>query len=117
MKPRKEIIEKAQKSGAIDKASYLLALSYIAISEANNLIDEANEYLGKYGLFIGEVKKAHTNLSLAANRYFHECGKIFNKNVNVIDYFSDLEEFDRLARKFGELEEKFKKIDDEAKGN
>lgn len=63
MKPRKEIIEKAQKSGVIDKAATLLALSYITISEANNLIDEANEYLEKYGLGIGEVKKAHTNLS------------------------------------------------------
>ena len=38
MKPRKGIVDKAYKDGAIDKAAFLLALAYVTISTGNNIM-------------------------------------------------------------------------------
>ena len=111
MKPRKEIVDKAQKDGAIDKAALMLALSYVTLSAANNFMDEANDYIEPYGLNIGEIKQAHNNFMKSADRYFHVCWDMFCQECYALDYFSDLESLQKKIKEWADVEEKIKKID------
>lgn len=113
MKPRKEIVDKAHKDGAIDKAALMLALSYVTLSAANNFMDEANDYIEPYGLNIGELKMAHNNFMKSADRYFKVCRDMFSKDCSAIDYFSDLESLEKAIKEWSGVEDKLKKIDDE----
>ena len=115
MKPRKEILDKAQKAGAIDKAALMLALSYVTLSVANNLMDEANDYIEPYGLNVGELKQAHNNFMKSADRYFHICWDMFSKECSAIDYFDDLESLEKSIKEWSGVGDKLKKIDDEIK--
>lgn len=117
MKPRKEIVDKAYKDGAIDKAALMLALSYVTLSAANNFIDEANDYIEPYGLKIGELKMAHNNFMKSADRYFKACLDMFSKDCSAIDYFSDLESLEKAIKEWSGVEDKLKKIDDETARN
>ena len=110
MKPRKEIVDKAYKDGAIDKAALMLALSYVTLSAANNFMDEANDYIDPYGLNIGEVKMAHNNFMRSADRYFHICWEMFGKEFSALDYFSDLEHLEKSIKEWADIEAKIEKI-------
>lgn len=112
MKPRKEIIDKAYKDGAIDKAAFLLALAYVTISTGNNIMEESNDWLDKYGLNIGEVKQAHNQFVKSADKYFKICWDIFSKECSALDYFKDLDDLEQKIKKWSDLDAKFKEIDE-----
>ena len=117
MKPRKEIVDKAYKDGAIDKAALMLALSYLTLSAANDFMDEANDYIDPYGLNIGELKMAHNNFMKSADRYFKVCWDMFSKVCPVIDYFSDLASLEKTIKEWSGVEDKLMKIDHETARN
>lgn len=117
MKPRKEIIDKAYKDGAIDKAAFLFALAYVTISTGNNIMEESNDWLDKYGLNIGEVKQAHNQFVKSADKYFRICWDIFSKECSVMDYFKDLDDLERRIKEWSDLETKFKAIDERTREN
>lgn len=117
MKPRKEIVDKAHKDGAIDKAALMLALSYVTLSAANDFMDEANDYIEPYGLNIGELKMAHNNLMKSADRYFNICCTMFSKECSAIDFFNDLESLEKYIKEWSGVADKLKKIDDETARN
>lgn len=117
MKPRKEIVDKAQKDGAIDKAALLLSLSYITMSVGNNIIDEANDYLAPYGLNIGELKKAHNTFMKAADIYFRTFSDAFSELASPINYFEDLDNLQAKVKEWSGIEEKFKEMSHEKEGN
>lgn len=117
MKPKKEIVDKAYKDGAINKAALMLGLSYITLSVANNFMDEANDYIEPYGLNIGELKMVHNNLMKSADRYFKVCWEMFSKVCPVIDYFSDLASLEKVIKEWSGVEDKLIKIDYEAARN
>lgn len=100
MKPKKEILDKAMKEGAIDRAANMIALSYVTLSCANSFIGEADDIMERYGLLVGELRQAHNAFVKSADRYFRVCCDIFNKNVSVNDYFHDLENLESLIRKW-----------------
>ena len=110
MKPRKEVVDRAYKDGAIDKAALMLALSYVTLSAANNFMDEANDYIKPYGLNVGEIKQAHNNFMKSADRYFHICWEMFGKECSALDYFSDLENLEKSIKEWVDIETKIEKI-------
>lgn len=117
MKPRKEVLDKANKAGAIDKAALMLSLSYLTLSAANNFMDEANDYIEPYGLNIGEVKMAHNHLTKAAERYFKTCVDTFSKDCSPMDFFNDLQTLEKVIKEWSGIEKKFKEISNETTGN
>lgn len=100
------MIERAKAKGTIDRATLLLSAAYLLNSEASNMVEEASEMLRGDGLVIGELKQAQGAFTKAANRYFHTFSELVNDNGRVLDYYTDLEEFDKFFRDWAKLEEK-----------
>lgn len=99
MKPKKQIIENADRRGVFHRVTRLLAAAYLLNSEANNIIDEAADTLSGHGLLLGELKRLHTDFIRCADRYFHEYSQLAGEN-GVITYFEDLEQFDNDFRQW-----------------
>lgn len=115
MMPKKSVLEKAQKAGAVDKAAFLLSLSYVVMAAANNFFEEASDIIGDYGLNLGELKQAHGAFLKTADRYFNEFSGMFSKDCPVADFFGDLEVLQAMVREWARADEKLKKIENEAK--
>lgn len=114
-KPTKAQLDAARADGSVEKATLLLALAYVAMSEANNLVEEASDHLRGHGLELGTLATKHGFFTAAANRYFFEYVDMFKESgADPMGYFTDLEEFDKLVRKFGCIGERFKEIDGRA---
>ena len=112
MIPRKELVEMAVNSGAIDKAALMLALAYITISAGNNFMEESNDYIQRYGVVVGELKKAHNDFVKSADRYFRICSDMFSKECSVTDYFNDLDKLEKRIRAWADIETKIKEIEE-----
>lgn len=110
MKPRKELVDKAYKDSAIDKAALMISLAYVTMSVANNYMDEANDYLKPYGINIGELKLAHNRLMKSTDSYFRTCVDMFGKEFSVLDYFDDVEHLEKVIRDWSGVDKKMGKI-------
>lgn len=103
MRPKKELIERARRDGAIERMQLLLSAAYLLNSEANVLMDEAQELMERYGLMVGELRRGHTLMAKAAGRYFKEFSSMVTEGEKVRDYFADLEAFDEWFRKWAKV--------------
>lgn len=72
MTPKKNLIEAAVKSGAMDRMNLLLSAAHLLNCEANMLVEEASDIMFQSGLLLGDLKKLHNNFVKGADRYFKE---------------------------------------------
>lgn len=72
MIPKKNLIEAAVKSGAMDRMNLLLSAAHLLNCEANMLFEEASDIMAQSGLLLGDLKKLHNNFVKGADRYFKE---------------------------------------------
>lgn len=103
MRPPKQTVDKARSNGSIDRASERLSAAYLLSCEANNLVDEAAEILKENGLLLGEIKQLHNNFMTAASRYFREFADMIKISGKSMEFFADLEDFDKVFRKWSKL--------------
>lgn len=103
MKPRKELIEKAQANGSMDRLNQLLSASHILLCEANSLIEEASDLMYKQGLLLGMLKKRHNDLTRAADAYFKEFATMITVEQSKMDMFSDMDDFDNKFRAWAKV--------------
>lgn len=99
-----ETIQKAKDNGTLAKISRLLSASQIAINQANNLIEEASDLYKKNGLMIDEIAALYHQYAKAADRYFHEFGKMV-EDEKKMDMFKDMDEFDHIFRVWAGLKQ------------
>lgn len=99
MIPKKRIIEAAQAKGVFERVTGLVSAAYMLTSEANTLIEESADILNDHGLLLGDLKRLHSDFVRCADRYFNEYSKM-GQDGAVMDYFTDLEQFDTDFRKW-----------------
>lgn len=107
MKPKKILIEYAQKSGRMDRVNQLLSLAYTNISTAFLLYDEADDLMKECGLKIGRSKLLATRLSDAFDTYLNDFSEMIVDEEEKRRYFSDLDEFRRKVFEWARLTEDF----------
>ena len=105
MKAQKQVLEKAKANGSIYRASHLLSAAYLLNTEASNIVEEAGDILRRNGLLLGEIKQCQNAFTKAADRYFSLFAEMVKESGKVMDYYSDLEEFDNAFRKWAKLKE------------
>lgn len=103
MKPRKNLIETAQKEGAIDRMNQLLSAAHILNCEANAFVEEASDVMRNYGLLLGNLKQLHSSFVKAADRYFSEFASMVETEQAKMHMFSDMEEVDKIFRDWAKL--------------
>lgn len=103
MKPKKNLIEIAQREGAIDRMNQLLSAAHILHCEANALVEEASEVMREYGLLLGNLKQLHTSFVKAADRYFTEFASMVETDKAKMDMFTDMDEVDKIFRDWAKL--------------
>lgn len=104
MQIKKEIIERAKKNGVMDYASMLLSAAYLLNSEAYMLISEAQDMLGRNGLAMGTLKHLHNMYEKASNRYFMDFASLIKESGKKMEYFQDLDDFDRVFKKWAKIQ-------------
>ena len=115
MKPKKDLIERAQKNGAMTHLTVLLSAAYLLFSEANNLMSESEDLLMENGLLLGDLKPIYKKYIASATCYFDTFSKMFDHD-QVNGYFQDLEQFDKFFREWGHFTpDELKKIIEEHK--
>lgn len=70
MRPKKTLIEAAEKDGSMARLNQLLSASQILLCEANNLVEEASDLMKERGLMLGTIKQLHTRFVQSADAYF-----------------------------------------------
>lgn len=103
MKPKKKLIEAAQKDGSMARLNQLLSASHILLCEANGLVEEASDLMRKRGLMLGEIKQQHTHFVQAADAYFKEFASMITDEQSKMDMFGDMDRFDAYFRKWAKL--------------
>lgn len=103
MKPKKALIEAAQKDGSMARLNQLLSASHILLCEANGLVEEASDLMRKRGLMLGEIKQQHTRFVQAADSYFKEFASMITDEQSKMDMFGDMDKFDVYFRKWAKL--------------
>lgn len=115
MGPKKELLEKAKKDGAMERIDKVLSLAYLLQSKAYMLYDEADDLLRSYGLLIGETKMLHNRLCKAFDEYFKDFSKMIDNQTAKNNYFTDVDSFSRFVHSWAELPEKFEPYNKEEK--
>ena len=105
MRPRKETIDRAVRSGAMDRVNRLVSAAHLLNCEANGLIEETADILRENGLLLGELKKLHSDFVKCADRYFSAFAAMVAES-HKMDMFTDMDEFDSMFRKWAKIEEK-----------
>lgn len=103
MKPKKQLIEAAIADGSMDRMNMLLSAAHLLSSEANNLIEEASEVMAGHVLLLGDLKKLHSDFVRVADKYFNEFEALVTTDTAKMDFFSDLEVFDKSFRKWAKV--------------
>ena len=104
MKPKKELLERAREDGAAQRVNELISASYMLISEALLLQGEADDLLRKHGLVYGEVKQRANALQREFDKYFSCVKSMITEDTQKEAYFTDLDNFDKIFRKYAKLE-------------
>lgn len=98
MKPKKNLIEQAQKDGSMDRLNSLLSASHILLCEADNLIEEGADLMADKGLMLGKLKKLHKDFVRSADAYFKEFAEMVTTDSSKMEMFGDLDDFDSRFR-------------------
>ena len=84
MRPKRTLIEAAEKDGSMDRLNQLLSASQILLCEANNLVEEASDLMKERGLMLGTIKQVIEEQS-------------------KMDMFNDMDSFDAYFRKWAKI--------------
>lgn len=104
---KKVLIDKAMRSGTIDRVARLMSASYILNSVSNNLLQESGEELRKEGLMLGELGSLHKMFLRSADRYCQAFADMVGRdNAKVRQVFGDMEEFEKGFRHWAKLDGK-----------
>ena len=103
MKPKQHLIDAARADGTMNRANQLLSAVQILNCTANSLLEEANDLLRKKSLCLGEIKKLHGIYVRSADMYFKEFSKFVLTEKEKMDMFSDMEEFEKIFKKWAKL--------------
>lgn len=109
MKPKKSLIEAAQKDGSMDRLNQLLSASHILLCEANSLVEEASDLMLERGLMLGKLKQLHTRFIQSADAYFKEFAPMITEEHTKMNMFGDMDSFDVYFRKWAKLDGEWKK--------
>lgn len=99
MRPKKTLIEAAEKDGSMARLNQLLSASQILLCEANNLVEEASDLMNERGLILGAIKQLHTRFVQSADAYFKEFSSMVIEEQSKMDMFNDMDSFDTYFRK------------------
>ena len=97
-------IKRFLESGANEKACKLVSMAYLLHSIANSLTDEANEVMGKYGLYHFEIKYHGNNLVKAFDCYNRAITKLIIDEESRWEFVRDFEAFEKICRDFMNLD-------------
>lgn len=103
MKPKKQLIESAIKDGSIERLNMLLSAAHLLNSEANSLVEEASDVMEAKGLLLGNLKRLHNDFVKCADRYFKEFETLVTTQKATMDYFNDLQGFDKAFREWAKV--------------
>lgn len=103
MRPKKQLIEAAQKDGSMTRLNQLLSASHILLCEANSLIEEASDLMLERGLMLGEIKRMHTRFVQSADNYFKEFSCMITDDHSKMDMFGDMDSFDAYFRQWAKV--------------
>lgn len=107
MKPKKSLIEAAQKDGSMDRLNQLLSASHILLCEANSLVEEASDLMLERGLMLGKLKQLHTRFVLSADAYFKEFASMITEEKSKMNMFGDMDSFDEYFRKWAKIQKRW----------
>lgn len=103
MRPKKQLIEAAQKDGSMTRLNQLLSASHILLCEANSLVEEASDLMLERGLMLGEIKRLHTRFVQSADAYFKEFSSMVTTDKSKMDMFGDMDSFDAYFREWAKI--------------
>ena len=83
MRPKKTLIEAAEKDGSMARLNQLLSASQILLCEANSLVEEASDLMKERGLMLGTIKVI--------------------EEQSKMDMFNDMDSFDAYFRKWAKI--------------
>jgi hypothetical protein len=101
---KKDLIDRANADGAMDKMNHLISAAHILNCEANSLVEEASDLMDKYGLLLGDLKMRHNSFVRSADMYFSTFASMVKNEKNKMDMFKDLDDFDKSFRKWAKIE-------------
>lgn len=101
---KKDLIDRANADGAMDKMNQLISAAHILNCEANSLVEEASDLMDKYGLLLGDLKMRHNSFVRSADMYFSTFASMVKNEKNKMDMFKDLDDFDKSFRKWAKIE-------------
>lgn len=103
MRPKKTLIEAAEKDGSMARLNQLLSASQILLCEANNLVEEASDLMRERGLMLGTIKQLHTRFVQSADAYFKDFSSLVIEGQSKMDMFNDMDSFDAYFRKWAKI--------------
>lgn len=103
MKPKKQLIARAEENGSIARLNQLLSASHLLLCEANSLLEEASDLMERNGLLLGELKQLHNRFTQSADRYFREFASMVTTDRQKMDMFRDMDGFDEWFREWAKL--------------
>lgn len=103
MRPKKTLIEAAEKDGSMARLNQLLSASQILLCEANNLVEEASDLMKERGLMLGAIKQLHARFVRSADDYFKEFSSMVIEEQSKMDMFNDMDSFDTYFRKWAKI--------------
>lgn len=103
MRPKKTLIESAEKDGSMARLNQLLSASQILLCEANNLVEEASDLMKERGLMLGAIKQLHARFVRSADDYFKEFSSMVIEEQSKMDMFNDMDSFDTYFRKWAKI--------------
>ena len=103
MRPKKTLIEAAEKDGSMARLNQLLSASQILLCEANNLVEEASDLMRERGLMLGAIKQLHTRFVRSADAYVKEFSSMVINEQSKMDMFNDMDSFDTYFRKWAKI--------------
>ena len=107
MRPKKKVIERAERNGSIQRVNQLLSTTHLLVCTANNYFEESAEVLKQNGMLIGEIKKAFNDYVYHATMYFNEFKTMITEKSKM-EMFEDIDKFDEYLRQYNNIEKVWK---------
>lgn len=113
MRAKKAVVERAIKSGAMDRVNRLLSAANLLQCVSSSFFGEAEDVLREYGLLIGDLKALQTKLNKACDAYTKEFGSMVANDELKKAMFEDLEYMEKKIRQWAMIDSKFEEVEDE----
>lgn len=101
-KRNREIKEKAEQNGTLDKAARCLSAMYLLESECTSLLADLEITLEDGGYMIGSMKYDIEKLNKAFDKFFGKLSKFIGKD-KISKFTNDLDTFDELFKQYAKL--------------